>query len=145
MDDEKAVLRFLDGRTVKGYVRNFCEKDETLCLQDPDTGEIQSFHNSELKAVFFVRSFEGKPDYNEKKTYGIRRPKGHRTFIKFIDGEDMVGFIEGDLPWKKGFFLSSQHSWNEMKGLFLLPADNESNNIRVFVLAHAIKDATVVP
>lgn len=144
MSEDKVVLRFLDGRIVKGYLQDFCCDSDALCLLDPDTGDVFSCRASELKAVFFVRSFEGKKDYNEKKTYGIRKPRGHRTFIKFTDGEDMVGFIEGEIPWGKGFFLSS-HMIKSMKGLFILPADTESNNIKVFVFAHAIKDATVVP
>lgn len=144
MNDQKVVLRFLDGRIGKGYMQDFCEKADAFCLLDPDSGEISSIPGRELKAIFFVKSFEGNRDYMEKKSYGTGRPKGHRTFIKLIDGEDMVGFLEGDLPWEKGFFLS-RHALNSVKGLYLLPADAESNNIKVFVLAHAIKDATVVP
>ena len=103
-----------------------------------------SVKNNVLKAIFFVRTFEGNRQYSEKKSYGIRKPRGRRTFIKFIDGEDMVGFLEGDLPWEKGFFLN-RNTINNLRGFFLLPADEGSNNMRVFIFAHAVRDVTVVP
>lgn len=144
MDEERVVIKFLNGTLMKGYLRNFSEKSSELILQEPDTPAVHLIRSDLLKAIFFVKSFEGNHHYNEKKTYGIRKPRGHRTFIKFIDGEDLVGFLEGDLPWDKGFFLS-HHTINNLKGFFLLPADEGSNNIRVFIFAHAVKDATVVP
>ncbi len=144
MDEERVVIKFLDGTIMKGYLRDFSEKSHELILQEPDTAAVHVIRSDHLKAIFFVKSFEGNHQYNEKKTYGIRKPRGHRTFIKFIDGEDLVGFLEGGLPWDKGFFLS-HHTINNLKGFFLLPADEGSNNIRVFIFAHAVKDATVVP
>jgi hypothetical protein len=143
-EGEKAVLRFIDGTILKGHIRDFSEKSDELILQELDSDVVRVIKNDVLKAIFFVRTFEGNRQYNEKKTYGIRKPHGHRTFIKFIDGEDMVGFLEGDVPWEKGFFLN-RYTVNDLKGFFLLPADAGSNNIRVFIFAHAVKDVTVVP
>lgn len=144
MDDEKVVLRFLDGAILKGHIRDFSEKSEELVLQEPDSDRVSRFKVDIMKAIFFVKSFEGDRQYNEKKSYGLRKPHGHRTFIKFIDDEDMIGFMEGDLPWDKGFFLN-RHTVDGLKGFFLLPADESSNNIKVFIFVHAVKDITVVP
>lgn len=143
-DDEKVVVRFLDGTTLKGHIRNFSETSDELHLQELDSDAVRVIRNDLLKAVFFVKSFEGNRQYYEKKSYGIRKPRGHRTFIKFIDGEDLVGFLVGDQPWQKGFFLD-RSTINDLKGFFLLPADEGSNNIRVFIFVHAVKDVTVVP
>lgn len=144
MDDEKVILRFLDGSILKGHIRDFPEKSDELTLQELDSDVVRVIKNNVLKAIFIVRTFEGNRHYNEKKSFGIRKPRGRRTFIKFTDGEDMVGFLEGDVPWDKGFFLGHQ-TINNLKGFFLLPADEGSNNIRVFIFAHAVKDVTVVP
>lgn len=144
MGDEKVVLRFLDGTILKGHIRDFSEKSDELILLELDSDIVRVIKNDLLKAIFFVRTFEGNRQYNEKKSYGIRKPRGHRTFIKFIDGEDMVGFLEGDLPWDKGFFLN-RNTINNLKGFFLLPADEGSNNIKVFIFVHAVRDVTVVP
>ena len=143
-DGEKVVLRFLDGRIIRGHIRDFSDKSDELILQELGSEVVSILKNDVMKAIFFVRSFEGDRQYNEKKSYGIRKPHGHRIFIRFIDGEDMVGFLEGDLPWDKGFFLS-HHTINNLKGFFMLPADDGSNNIRVFIFAHAVNDVTVVP
>lgn len=142
-EDEKVVLKFLDGTIIKGHIRDFSEKSEELVLQELDTEAVRVIQNDALKAIFFVKTFEGNRQYNEKKSYGLRKPRGHRTFIKFVDDEDLVGFLEGDVPWEKGFFLN-RHTVNDLKGFFLLPADEGSNNIRVFIFAHAVKDVTVV-
>jgi len=144
MSDEKVVLRFLDGKIIKGHIRDFSERSEELILQELDSDDVRVMKIDILKAIFFVKTFEGNRQYNEKKSYGIRKPRGRRTFIKFVDGEDMVGFMEGDLPWKKGFFLN-RHAVSDLKGFFLLPADEGSNNIRVFIFAHAVRDVTVIP
>ncbi|MBI5632001.1 MAG: hypothetical protein HZA15_00745 [Nitrospirae bacterium] len=143
-EDNKVVIKFLDGTIIKGHIKDFSEKSDEFGLQEPETDAVRVVRSDSLKALFFVRSFEGNRQYNEKKTYGIRKPHGHRAFVKFNDGEDLVGFMEGDLPWEKGFFLT-HHTVNNLKGFFLLPADEGSNNIRVFIFAHAVKDVTVVP
>lgn len=142
-DTDKAVLRFNDGRLMKGYLESFSADQPVVKIQAAETGKEISVNINELKAIFFVRSFEGKRGYHEKKIYGISRPRGHRVFIKFTDGEGLVGFLEGDVPWDKGFFLSKQD--RTLKGFYLLPVDLDSNNIKVFVIASSVKDVTVVP
>ncbi len=142
-ETDKAVLRFNDGRLMKGYLELFSADQPVVKIKAAGTGEQFSVNTDELKAIFFVRSFEGKIGYHEKKVYGISKPRGHRVFIKFTDGEGLVGFLEGDVPWDKGFFLSKQD--RNLKGFYLLPVDLDSNNIKVFVIASSVKDVTVVP
>lgn len=142
-EGDKVVIRFADGRVVKGYLRSFSEASPVVTILDADSGELRSAEIQELKAIFFVRSFVGDAEYHELKTYGVRRSRGHRIFIKFSDGEDMVGFLEGDVPWEKGFFLSKRS--REGIGFYILPADRLSNNSRIFVIASAVRDVTVVP
>lgn len=141
-DTQKAVLRFNDGRLMKGYLTDFSAELTEVTFKDSETDNEVTVQTDELKAIFFVRSFEGKSGYHEKKVYGISKPRGHRVFIKFSDGEGLVGFLEGDVPWDKGFFLSKQDK--DLKGFFLLPVDLDSNNIKVFVVASSVKDVTVV-
>jgi len=93
--------------------------------------------------VFFVKSFEGDQGYKERKSYGVAKIKGQRVFVKFRDGEGLVGFLEGDVPWQRGFFLSKQDS--DLKGFFLLPVDEDTNNIKVFVVSSSVDAVTVVP
>jgi hypothetical protein len=143
-EGEKAVLRFLDGTILKGYLEGFTEEATEITVHAIGAKTKTTVKADRLKAIFFVKTFEGDRQYSEKKSYGIRKPKGRRTFVKFNDGEDMVGFIEGKVPWEKGFFLSVQKT-KKLKGFYLLPADEGSNNNRVFVFAGAVRDVTIVP
>ena len=107
-EGEKAVLRFLDGTMLKGYLEGFTEEATEITVHVIGAGAKTTVIADRLKAIFFVKTFEGDRHYREKKSYGIRKLKGRRAFVKFDDGEDMVGFIDGEVPWEKGFFLSQK-------------------------------------
>lgn len=141
--NQKAVLRFNNGTTLKGYMKDFNPKNDKVTVEEAKTGGTHSVRIDELKAIFFIRSFEGNSSHKEKKLYGISGNRGHRLFIKFNDGESLVGFLEGDVPWERGFFLSKHGK--DLRGFFILPVDLDSNNIKVFVIASSVKDVTVVP
>jgi hypothetical protein len=141
-DREKTVLRFNDGRLLKGYLKGFAPDLDEVRLEEAVTNRIWPVPMEEMKAIFFVRSFEGDRAYKEKKAYGVSKSKGQKVFVKFRDGESLLGFLEGDLPWDKGFFLSRQDKG--LKGFFLLPVDEEANNIKVFVVSSSVVDVTVV-
>ncbi len=136
---EKVVLRFIDGSTLKGYMENFAPSDGLVEIKKL-SGEREVVPIDRLKAIFFVRTFEGDPEYNEKKAFQGSGIRLKRVFVKFKDGESMTGYIEGDVPWQKGFFLEQ----SKKNGFFLLPTDDKSNNIKVYVVAKAVKDVTLI-
>jgi len=136
---EKVVLRFMDGSILKGYVENFASSDEVVEIKKL-SGEKEVVPVERLKAIFFVKTFEGDPEYNEKKAFHSSGIRLKRVFVKFKDGESMTGYIEGEVPWQKGFFLEE----GKKKGFFLLPTDDKSNNIKVYVVAKAVRDVTLV-
>ena len=140
---EKTVTRLNNGNLLKGYMRDFSPNRNELTVEEKGTARQHLVKIEDLKAVFFVKSFEGNHEYRERKSYGIAKIKGQRVFVKFRDGESMVGFLEGEVPWERGFFLSKQDS--DLKGFFLLPVDEDTNNIKVFVVASSIDEVTVVP
>lgn len=143
-EGDKAVLRFLDGSVLKGHLTAFSEEAAVITLCEADNDTVHTVNADILKAIFFVKTFEGKKEHHDKKSYVARKPGYRRTFIKFNDGEDMVGFLEGEVPWEKSFFLSKKKI-QHLKGFYLLPADGSSNNNRVFVFTGAVRDVTVVP
>ena len=55
---------------------------------------------------------------------------GERTVVTFQDGEEIWGTLTGDVEGQLGFFL--------------IPADSEDNNIRIFVVRAALKDMRAV-
>ncbi len=85
----------------------------------------------ELKAIFFVKSFMGNPDYNEDKNF----PKdqtlyGQKVVVNFKDGETLVGTC------------NAYHL--DQPGFFFFPIDKQSNNMRVFAVSKFINDISEV-
>ncbi len=141
-EGEKAVARFRDGRVVKGHVRGFSIESDMVMLNDQKTQQEMPVPISELKAIFFVKNFGGFSKHVERKAFGIRKNPGKKVFIKFSDKETLVGFIEGPVPWDKGFSLAKLG--RKVKGFFLTPVDENSNNDKVFVVGSAIQDITIM-
>ena len=139
MEHEKVILRFLDRRMIKGYLDDFSPSQRSVSVED-ESSKRHNIDIKELKGIFFVKSFEGDKRYKEKKSFGGTQQAGKRIFVRFKDGESMIGYVEGDVPWKKGFFLESE----KKTGFFLIPVDNASNNMKVFVVATSIDDVTVI-
>lgn len=84
---------------------------------------------SDLKALFFVKTFAGNPGYDEKKRYeAVENPhlRGMKIKVTFFDGEVIRGTTQGYSKDRKGFFL--------------FPVDPQSNNDRIYVMADALQD-----
>lgn len=141
-EDGMVVARFRDGRMVKGYVKAFSSESDTVVLTDEKTREENRVALEELKAIFFVKSFQGVREHVEKKAFGIRKLAGRKVFVKFHDKETLVGCIEGAVPWDKGFSLTKLGE--KTKGFFLTPVDGDSNNVKIFVVGSAIQDITIM-
>ena len=75
-----------------------------------------------LKAVYFVKTYEGRPAYNER-TDIERIGFGKKIKILFKDGETQIGYTQGYTPNRSGFIV--------------FPADPESNNERIYVVTAA--------
>jgi hypothetical protein len=57
--------------------------------------------------------------------------------VRFKDGERLSGYLEGDVPWQRGFFLESKKD-----GFFIIPSDDQTNNIKVFVVSTSVTNVT---
>ena len=128
MEPIKVVLRFANGRIIKGSTQNFFPNKDCFHFIPADNhsnGPIEVLLK-DLKGVFMVRDFTGKPQYNERKKYlEEEKPSGKKIEVTFNDGEVMVGSTLGYDLNRPGFFI--------------FPADPESNNIRVFVVSSSVK------
>ncbi len=118
----RAVVAFLDGRRLKGYLFNFSALKESFRLFPEGPAGQQSGSDiflKDLKAIFFVKDFAGNPEYRE--TRGGEGPKhGRKVVVTFRDGEQLSGATEAYNPQKLGFFV--------------FPLDENGNNLRVFVI-----------
>lgn len=130
MMQNKIVIRFADGRVLKGITNNFFPNKETFHFSPVGAGHAdqpQEIRISDLKAIFFVKDFDGNPKYEEKKEFNPARPMpGRKISVLFTDGELMVGVTTGYQSNRPGFFV--------------IPADPDSNTERCFVVAKAVSE-----
>jgi hypothetical protein len=136
MKKHKVVLKFLDGRMIKGYMDDLSSKEDSVFV-DTKVSNQQRFNINDLKAIFFVKTFKGNKDYSEKKSYTATSQNTKKILVRFKDSETLLGYLEGDVPWKKGFHLEPKRG-----GFFLIPSDHKSNNIKVFVVSTSVWDVT---
>jgi hypothetical protein len=128
MDPVKIVIRFADGRIEKGYSQDFFPNKPAFHLFEnlsKGAANHKEIRVADLKAVFFVKTFAGNPDYKERKRFVEGDPaQGRKAEVDFLDGEVLQGSVLGYDPKGPGFFL--------------FPSDPESNNQRVFVINSAV-------
>lgn len=119
------VLHFLDGKIMKGFTGDFFPNKNLFHITDKETGEIFKIDISQLKGIFFVKSFEGNRNYKERQD--VERPGlGKKVKIHFKDGETIIGYTSGYSPDRNGFFL--------------FPSDPMSNTEKVFVVKTATNE-----
>ncbi|MBN1354952.1 hypothetical protein JXA40_01645 [bacterium] len=114
------VAKNLDGTLVKGFTRDFMPRQEIFHIVDEhDPGICQTIYMSKLKALFFVRSTQGNRDHVESLDVSKRKMYGKPIQVEFLDGEIITGFTQAYRPKDKAFFM--------------FPADEKSNNERIYV------------
>jgi hypothetical protein len=129
LEKAKIVARYLNGKMVKGFTQDFAPNKSLFHLfpgEASDPNESVEVFLSEVKAIFFVRDFVGRPDYDERKNYAPgERSSGRVVEVTFTDGEVLVGSTLGYDPKRPGFFI--------------FPADPLSNNARIFVSSRSVR------
>ncbi len=121
---EAVVVRYVDGRLLKGYGRNFFPGHGHLQVwPEPDApqGTAITVPLRHLKAVFFVHNLTGAPS-NIDPTPTAR---GRKIIVTFLDDEVLDGTTLNYATEGPGFFVS--------------PADERGNNVRIFVVNGAVR------
>lgn len=118
----RAVVAFRDGRRLKGYILNFSALKERFRLFSSEPGKEKTgidVQMNDLKAIFFVKDFEGRADYVEPPNADAPK-RGRKVVVTFGDGETLSGATEAYNAQKLGFFM--------------FPLAEASNNLRIFVI-----------
>lgn len=127
----KVVARFKDGRIIKGKSNDFSPNKSYFHLEiaarkviDVKIGELKvvEINIKDLKAAFFVKDFKGNK-YRRDEYRDIITGGGKKVKVKFLDGEEIIGYTQSYSPERQGFFV--------------VPADIRSNNERIFVIRSA--------
>jgi hypothetical protein len=133
-ETNKVVVRFSDGRVLKGTTEDFFPNRPGFHLRPLAGGEVLDIRCKELKAVFFVKDFAGDPKRHEARGFDRATTdisRGKKIAIRFKDGELSFGYTLTYMPDRSGFFIT--------------PADPASNNLRIYVLTHAAREVKVGP
>ena len=128
MEPTKVVVRYANGTVARGFIQNFSPNKDFFYLTPADNSSSPPVYVSvkRLKAVFVVRDFHGNPQFEERNFYMKgENPSGLKLEVTFADGEVMVGSTLLNYDPKR-------------QGNFIVPADPNSNNIRVFVVSSAV-------
>lgn len=134
MLQNRIVAHYQDGRLFKGMTSDFLPNKDYfhVVLRDDQPGSRPlKLQIIGLKALFFVKKYDGNPRYEEKKVFDPSRlSTGEKIKALFKDGELMVGTTNGYKPTRNGFFL--------------VPADANSNNELCFIMTSATKEISLI-
>ena len=123
MPANKVVVRYNDGTLLKGTTSDFFPNKAQFHIVEV-SGDRTTVNVEDLKAVFFVKDYEGDKDYQPRYESDIAGG-GKKIQVEFDDGEVITGHTLGYSPDRIGFFVT--------------PADPASNNSRVFVIKASAK------
>ena len=128
----KIVAHYQDGHVVKGVTNDFLPAKDRFHVLPSDASpgaRPAEILIADLKALFFVKDFAGKPGHKKSQEFDAQRPPlGRKIRVTFKDGEVLVGTTQGYQPGRPGFFV--------------VPADKESNNDRCFVVTAATSEVS---
>jgi hypothetical protein len=134
MIQNKIVVRYQDGKILKGQTSDFLPAKPIfhISLTDAPPGSpSQEVQVSGLKAIFFVKDYNGNHEYDEAKEFIENKPAGGRKIeVVFKDGETLIGTTQGYDAKRPGFFL--------------IPADSGSNNERSFIITSATQKVSFI-
>ena len=119
------VVRYIDGRTLKGYGRDFSPQQGRFQIWSSPDCPVESRITvplSSLKTVCFVRHPDGAAGRAEP--LGSAAEPGRRVLVTFRDGEVLAA-------------TTLNYSENG-PGFFVTPVERQTNNLRIFVLSKAI-------
>jgi len=128
------VARYRDGKMIRGVTHDFGPQKKGFHVSTVEKhgrtvdGKVFEIPLSELKAVFFVKSLEGRqgpPSLKGLMEDELETPGLMKMRITFFDGEILVGTTQGYTPEREGFFV--------------VPLERDSNNLRIFVVSSAVK------
>ena len=130
MEPIKVVVRYADGKVLKGFTQDFFPNKDRFHLLNSDKVSGAApllILVKDLKALFFVKDFDGNKTHEERRIFVEGdRPSGRKVEVTFKDGEKLVGSTMGYDPHRPGFFV--------------FPADDKCNNLRVFAVQGAVEN-----
>jgi hypothetical protein len=142
---EKVIVQY-GNRILKGYLDspawNTLEEllsnapsssPQTFRIRRLDSDVVEVIPAQDLKAVFYVNSFEGNPSHKQLN-FSTSAPIVHGIWVRlqFSDGEVMEGIVHNSLRYLID------------PGFFLIPTDPGSNNKLAYIVKSSLVDHRVL-
>ena len=107
MFDDRLVMRYLDGRTLHGFGESFLPWEEEILVKDV-SGQMVHVCLADLKLVCFVKHHDSDGGATHQPSPALQyvAVPGRRMYLKFTDGEQMLGMANLEAPPRRGFFLT---------------------------------------
>lgn len=128
----KVVVRTRDGEAIRGFSSEKYITGEEVKMISTD-GSESARATGDLKAIFFVKDFQGDSEYDEIQFFE-KQPKNAWAWVRvrFYDDEVIEGRVRNS--------INLLHN----DGFFLWPSDEEANNEVIFILKVALKDFEIL-
>ncbi|NOT34414.1 MAG: hypothetical protein HOP12_09620 [Candidatus Eisenbacteria bacterium] len=133
-ESTRVVAHMNDGRILKGTTQDFFPNRVTFHLLPRDGAAAIELRCKHMKAMFFVKEFDGNPTRRDIPGFVAAPPEssqGKKIAVRFKDGELLCGYSLSYLPDREGFFM--------------FPADALSNNKRIYVVAGSASEIKAGP
>jgi hypothetical protein len=130
----RVVARFMDGKVLKGTTQDFFPNRPSFHLLPADGTAAIEIRCKQLKALFFVKTFEGdrhRKDIRGFVTAPAETAQGKKIAVRFKDSEVICGYSLSYTPDREGFFV--------------FPADGGGNNLRAYVVTGATAEVKAGP
>ena len=128
MEQNRIVVKLKNQIVLKGKTNDFFPNRTKFHMEQMD-GSIKQIVVEDLKAIFFVKDFEGNKNHKDSFNDVISNA-GRKTKVRFTDGEIIYGYTLGYSPDRQGFYLT--------------PADLGGNNDRIFIVTSATEKVQFV-
>lgn len=118
LGSNKIAAHYRNHKLIKGKTLNFFHNKPHFDIETL-TFELSKVDIEELKAIFFIKKYEGNKYRKDNYSHGICGA-GRKMRVEFFDGEVVIGYALSYSADRQGFFLT--------------PADAGGNNERIFVV-----------
>src|SRR5262245_27289176 len=124
--ENRIVAHLKDGRIHKGVTHDFDPDARHFHILPAEGGGVPiRIQIEDMKALFYVKDWLGNREFVAPRGFDRADGPGRRVAVTFLDGETIYGLM--------GRFDEKEH------GFFLVPADPEDNNVRVFVVSSSVR------
>jgi hypothetical protein len=131
--ENKIVVHMKDGVIRKGVTHDFDARKEGFHLLPAEGGGVPlRVDSNEMKALFYVKDYMGNRDFVSRCQFSEAVEAGRKAVVAFKDGEEIWGYLGAGSEDLKNI------------GFFFFPADEDDNNIRIFVIRSAMEELRMV-